>query len=244
MILTFLAPVYAAEDKTVIVLDPGHGGKDDGASSLYTNEKEKTINLKIAQYIKDELSKYVNVEIYLTRNNDTFVSLDDRCTFAKNVNADLFISLHNNIDEKHKSNGAEIYVSYKNEHNSNMKNLSNLIMSGFEQIGLKNNGIKTRVKNGDTVIDNISPSQINQNTSDYYAVIRGCTKYGIDSMIVEHCYMDSWNDYINHFSNDEQIKSMALCDAKAIIEYYGLLERVESPVFSFDATIFKKIFNI
>lgn len=244
MILTFLAPVYAAEAKTVIVLDPGHGGKDDGASSLYTNEKEKTINLKIAQYIKEELSKYVNVEVYLTRNDDTYISLDDRCLFAKNVNADLFISLHNNIDEKHSSNGSEIYVSYKNEHNARMSDLSNLIMAQFRMIGLKDNGIKTRVKIDNKTIDNISAGEITQNTRDYYAIIRGCTSYGIDSMIVEHCYMDSWNDYLNHFSNDEQIKAMAQCDAKAITEYYGLLEKLDSPVFSFDATIFRKIFSI
>lgn len=244
MILTFLSPAYAAENKTIIVLDPGHGGKDDGASSPFVTEKEKTINLKIAQYIKEKLSNYMGVEVFLTREDDTYVSLDDRCKFAKNVKADVFISLHNNIDENHKSNGSEIYVSYNQEHNSITKDLSQYIMSGFESIGLKNNGIKTRVKDGEKTIDDISASEITNNTKDYYAVIRGCANFNIDSMIIEHCYMDSWDDYTNFFSNDEQIKAMALCDANAIIDYFNLLEKIDYPVFSFDATIIKKIFSI
>ena len=62
-----------ASGTTVIVLDPGHGGHDGGASSSFNGKTylEKELNLKIAQYCKAELETYSNVKVYMTRSNDT-----------------------------------------------------------------------------------------------------------------------------------------------------------------------------
>lgn len=243
MAATFLAPVYALEDNVTIVLDAGHGGKDDGASSLYTRAKEKEINLKIAEYIKEELSNYMGVTVLMTREDDTYVTLEDRCLYAKNNGATVFISLHNNIDENHHSNGSEIYVSHRKAHYSRMSTLASDIMNEFRNIGLKDNGIKTRAKSGDTFQDNVLENTGNT-YSDYYAVIRHCTNYGIDSMIIEHAYLDSWNDYTKYYSNDEQIKQLAHCDAAGIVKYYGLVKKMECPIIEFDLSVLRKIFNI
>ena len=93
----------------VIVLDPGHGGKDCGAISV---EKvcEKTIVLNISKYLNDELKKR-GYKVHMTRQNDVFIGLRERTTFANNKNADLFISVHANAvaENKQKLEGVESY---------------------------------------------------------------------------------------------------------------------------------------
>ncbi|MBX7490234.1 N-acetylmuramoyl-L-alanine amidase family protein [Helicobacter turcicus] len=93
----------------IIVVDPGHGGKDCGAIGV---EKvcEKAIVLKIGKYLSDELRKR-GYRVYMTRQKDVFIGLRQRTTFANNKNADLFISIHANAiaENKAKFEGVESY---------------------------------------------------------------------------------------------------------------------------------------
>ena len=100
-----------ASGTTVIVLDPGHGGHDGGASSSFNGKTylEKELNLKIAQYCKAELETYSNVKVYMTRSNDTYVGLEDRVNYAKSVGATVFVSIHNNSTTSSKVHGATVY---------------------------------------------------------------------------------------------------------------------------------------
>jgi N-acetylmuramoyl-L-alanine amidase len=77
--------------KPVVVLDPGHGGYDTGAS--YHGLKEKDLNLNLALKVAAGLG---GAKILLTRERDTYVSLADRVALSKRAEADLFISLHAN----------------------------------------------------------------------------------------------------------------------------------------------------
>ncbi len=77
--------------KPVVVLDPGHGGYDSGAS--YLGLKEKDLNLALAMKIAARLG---GVKTLLTRERDTYVSLADRVALSKRAEADLFLSLHAN----------------------------------------------------------------------------------------------------------------------------------------------------
>ena len=77
--------------KMVIVIDPGHGGDDNGAS--YGYEDEDDIALSISYLLRCEL-KASNILAFLTRERDEFLSLQDRCSFANNLPADLFVSIH------------------------------------------------------------------------------------------------------------------------------------------------------
>ncbi|WP_243652182.1 N-acetylmuramoyl-L-alanine amidase family protein [Mariniflexile fucanivorans] len=99
------------EDKKVVVIDPGHGGKDSGAIGL-NGIMEKDIVLSIARKM-DRLNKNTksNFEIYLTRYKDTLISLSDRTRLANMLKADLFISLHCNQSENQNARGVEVYVS-------------------------------------------------------------------------------------------------------------------------------------
>ncbi|WP_409252298.1 N-acetylmuramoyl-L-alanine amidase [Bacillus sp. SCS-153A] len=79
---------------TTIVIDPGHGGNDPGAT--YRNFMEKTYNLSIALKVRDYLLNNYNVNILMTRTGDTTMSLSQRSSFANSRNADFYLSIHNN----------------------------------------------------------------------------------------------------------------------------------------------------
>jgi len=81
--------------RKIIVIDPGHGGKDTGGIGLY-GIREKNIVLPIGLYLKKILQKR-GYKVYMTRDKDYFVTLKNRTKFANRHHADLFISIHCNI---------------------------------------------------------------------------------------------------------------------------------------------------
>ncbi len=94
-----------------IVLDPGHGGQDDGAKGAICNEKQVT--LKICRKIQAVLAeKLPDAAIFFTRESDLFVPLHERAKIANDLNADLFISVHCNAVSANQSKirGTETYV--------------------------------------------------------------------------------------------------------------------------------------
>jgi N-acetylmuramoyl-L-alanine amidase len=90
-----------------IVIDPGHGGKDPGAIAF--GLKEKDIVLNIAKKLVPVLEKELNCEVLLTRDQDVFISLEERTAIANSQNADLFVSLHINAHTSSKVRGIETY---------------------------------------------------------------------------------------------------------------------------------------
>lgn len=90
-----------------IVIDPGHGGKDPGASAFGLNEKD--IVLKIARKLRPILAKETGAEVILTRDQDIFIPLEERTAIANTHEADLFISLHINAHPSPKVHGLETY---------------------------------------------------------------------------------------------------------------------------------------
>lgn len=102
-----------------ILIDPGHGGTDLGTQGLVINKKnkqrifEKDLALRMAFYVKTELQK--KHQVYLTRTNDSYVSLDARAKMADTIKADLFISLHFNSNADKSAEGIETF--YLDNHN-------------------------------------------------------------------------------------------------------------------------------
>jgi N-acetylmuramoyl-L-alanine amidase len=95
-------------NKTLIVIDPGHGGIDPGATR---GKKilEKDITLAVAKRIKKELEKSSRYSVLLTRDGDIFMSLHDRFMVAQGRLADLFISIHADSIRKRGIRGAAVY---------------------------------------------------------------------------------------------------------------------------------------
>ena len=219
-----------------IVLDAGHGGHDTGAINSSKNINEKTINLKIAKYLKDYLEQYQNTEIILTRSDDTFLEIYDRSMIARNKKADLMVSLHLNSVASGTANGAEVYVT----HNTSLDKYN----KETTILGIKNRGVKTRLITNDNT-DIYTDGSI----ADYYGIIRyamrGCRidsgvvkpagavpakvekGEGIPAMIIEHCYINNNTDYA-YIDSEEDIKKLAKADADAIADYYQLTEKPSS----------------
>src|ERR1044071_896118 len=92
----FYIPSFAAAKKvTKVVLDAGHGGKDNGARGEYSNEKDLTlaIVLKLGKLINDSMK---DVQPFYTRVSDVYPSLQERHEIANQAAADLLISVHIN----------------------------------------------------------------------------------------------------------------------------------------------------
>lgn len=224
--------VYKAGSGLVVVIDAGHGGYDGGAESTFNGVtySEKYMNLKIAQACRDELQKYYGVTVYMTRDDDTFVKLEDRTAYAKSVGADVFVSIHNNSSESGAANGATVFYpnsNYNASIGSTGQGLAQSILNNLTQFGLKNNGVQIRnSESGDTYADG--------SLCDYYSVIRGSKKRGFPGLIVEHAFLSNQSDAENYLNSDAKLTALGVADAKGIAAYYGLsvgtgqLERQEN----------------
>ncbi|MEO8669304.1 MAG: N-acetylmuramoyl-L-alanine amidase [Bauldia sp.] len=95
--------------KLKIVLDPGHGGIDAGASGE-GKTLEKDVTLAFARVLGRKLGETGHYEVFMTREDDSFVSLGDRVTFARQHGADLFVSIHANSFFGAKVSGAIVYT--------------------------------------------------------------------------------------------------------------------------------------
>ena len=95
--------------RKTIIIDPGHGGKDPG-TSFPKVVSEKDIVLRFSRILKKHLSRNNNYRIFLTREDDRFVSLIDRVNFAKSKNADLFISIHADASSSSSTKGFSVYT--------------------------------------------------------------------------------------------------------------------------------------
>ncbi|MDR1027737.1 MAG: N-acetylmuramoyl-L-alanine amidase [Rickettsiales bacterium] len=94
--------------KPIIVIDPGHGGKDPGCIGG-NGTQEKDIVLALAKKLDDRLSA-AGYDASLTRKNDTFLNLDTRAGIAQKKKADLFVSIHANANPKKSVRGFSVYT--------------------------------------------------------------------------------------------------------------------------------------
>lgn len=135
------------EDKWVVVIDPGHGGRDPGA--VGAKAKEKNINLSVAlrtgKYISENLK---DVKVIYTRDDDTFLGLDERAEVANRNKADLFISIHSNAMPDKRFTGAETYVLGQTMDEANL------------QVAMKENSVITLEKDYETKYEGFDPNSV------------------------------------------------------------------------------------
>ncbi len=234
-----------------IVLDPGHGGinpannqRETGAIG-YDNLYEKDVNLKIGLYLRDYLNEYKDVNVVMTRSDDTYLTVFERGIIARNNKADLFVSLHNN-DSKADSNGVEAFVTSNTslqKYQEQTYTLAAKIVNNIANLGIYNRGVKIspqiKEENGDYYYEGAA--------ADWYGIIRyamrGCKMdygnvvegtyndirdgSGIPTILVEHCFIKGDYEYLD---SDDDLKRLAQADAQAIVDYYGLkLKGQEEP---------------
>jgi len=92
-----------------VVLDPGHGGKDPGAIGR-SGTFEKHITLAAAREVRRALKAMGSYKVLLTRNGDRYIRLRDRVAFARNADADVFVSIHADSQKNRNTRGASVYT--------------------------------------------------------------------------------------------------------------------------------------
>ncbi len=195
----------AQESPLVIVIDPGHGGEEEGG--MYESFIEKEMTLITAKAMKEELEKYEGVEVYLTREGDQKLSLEDRAAFAKSVNADFLFCLHYNLSKEHNTLfGAECWVSAFGRYYSEGYAFADIEMEALEGVGLYSRGIKTR---------------LGKKGNDYYGIIRHSVEQDLTCVLIEHCHMDHENDR-PFCEGREQWEDFGRLDADSAAKYFHL----------------------
>jgi len=104
--------IYAspfARGRPIVVLDAGHGGRDPGATSVSGDLHEKELTLILAQAVRDELVKRGRVRVAMTRDDDRYLTLDDRAAVARRLNAAMFVSIHIDSAANPLARGASVY---------------------------------------------------------------------------------------------------------------------------------------
>lgn len=113
-----------SQKKFIIVLDPGHGGKDFGAGNYYSDLgtlNEKDVTLAIVLKVGSMLEKNKDFKVIYTRKTDEYPSLTDRTNLANRSKADFFISIHCNSSPKSSPYGTETFVQGPDQNKTNLE---------------------------------------------------------------------------------------------------------------------------
>ena len=104
--------IYAspiARGRPIVVIDAGHGGRDPGATSVSGEVREKELTLALAQALRDELVKRGRTRVAMTREDDRYLTLDDRAAVPRRLNAAMFVSIHIDSAPNPLARGASVY---------------------------------------------------------------------------------------------------------------------------------------
>lgn len=152
----------------VVVIDPGHGGKDPGAVSQDGRIKEKDVTLDIAKRLRNRLEESIpGSRVILTRNDDSTLTLSQRTSLANSLNADLFLSIHGNGFGDSRAKGIETFYLSKASSRGSMRvaarenGISLARMSDLEATLL--DLMVTSKKNESDAVANIVHSSLAQN---------------------------------------------------------------------------------
>jgi N-acetylmuramoyl-L-alanine amidase len=183
-----------------VFIDPGHGGRDNGAVSY--GFVEKNINLFVANHLR-ELLIDSNINVEMSRDRDMDISLMARCNMANESDADIFISVHHNAGE---GDGWEIIHSMMSGKKEQSFKLAQYIGDEFTKIG--QNPRKTSI---------YSRESMNYPGNDYFTVLRYSN---MPCIITEFAFIDSNDRFI--IDTEEELKKEAEAIFTGICNYFGI----------------------
>jgi len=187
--------------KPIVVIDPGHGGKDAGASTR-NGIKEKDIVLGIAsKMVVLNNTLFENpLMLFLTRYTDTLISLSDRTKLSKKLKADIFISIHCNQAINRTASGTEVFIHPKSEVQAEESAyLGFTIQKGLADIlGIKKRGLKYA----------------------NFQVLRDSSKSSA-TVLLELGFLSQTDEAI-YLSKEESQSAVALVILQSIIKFLGL----------------------
>ena len=180
---------FVPDEKTVCI-DPGHGGSSSGATLGSRLEKDDTLRLSLL--VRDILEER-GYTVVMTRDNDSDVSLADRCKIANKARASLFVSIHRNSSTSPDATGMEMWVHSSNPTDDTL--LAQNILDCLDTLNITNRGIHSGYRDGADM--------------NYY--INRHTK--MPSVLAEIDFISNKNDNKNY---DENIDEYALAIANGI----------------------------
>ena len=107
------AGVHIVEARTpgrpLVLIDPGHGGRDPGATAVSGEVREKDLALQLGRELRDKLAADGRVRIAMTRDDDRYLTLDQRSALARRLGASLYVSVHMDSAPNPLARGASVY---------------------------------------------------------------------------------------------------------------------------------------
>jgi len=210
LLLLFPLFVIAKPRPLVWVLDAGHGGNDQGTSMGETLEKDLT--LSIVKEISSLLKKNKpGIKLILTRDDDRYLSLDERCNIANNANADLFLSVHINSAPNPLVSGTESFYADLKGSNNSVRNGS--IVRNIDRSELlawllqKNYGETGR------------PNDRGARPKQLYV----CQYTNMPAVLTEVGFLTNIQD-ANYLTSKSGIRQIAIDIYNALIEYYTITQ--------------------
>lgn len=218
--------------KTIkIVLDPGHG-KNSGAG-IVKGFYEGSNNFEAVQYLKDELEKYKDVQIVVTRTAITDdPSLEERGKMGRD--ADLFFSWHSNAWSKEIAHGVSSFSSVRRDGQALCDAISAAVVTAFKECGV-----------GSCYYRGYSQKKWDDSLPkvDYYGVLRNSTLLNPtkavqgktpedsackQSIIIEHGFHSNLEE-CKALNDPKKLKKIVQAEAAVIAKYYGLIEKDPEP---------------
>lgn len=177
----------------VIILDPGHGGKDPG--TVKGSVSEKSITLKVSTQVK-QLLENAGAKVYMTRTGDTYPSLQDRVDFTQANYGEIFVSVHVNSTANSSAQGTETYyaISTGDMYQEDIDLATFVNNQIVNNLNMKNRGVK----------------------QEQYYVIRNMV---IPSILVELGFLTNTEDH-NKMTNDQYVNLFAESIYNGILQYY------------------------
>lgn len=185
-----------------IMIDPGHGGTDPGATG--NGLREKDLTLRISEKIRTLLLQYENADVRMTRNSDQSLTLKQRSDMANSWNADFLLSVHIN------AGGGRGYEDYRHPNQSInsasgriQSAIHTAIMSGLQSFGVNDRGIK----------------------SANFHMLR---ETNMPAILTENLFIDNVND-ARLLNNENVLDAMAQGHASGIASHFNLTLRQQKP---------------
>jgi len=178
----------------IIILDPGHGGKDPG--TVLGSNSEKAITLKVGTIVKQKLEA-AGAKVYMTRTGDTYPSLQDRVDFTNANYGEIFVSIHVNSAANTSAQGTETYYAIST---------GDMYQEDIDLATFVNNQI----------VNNLKMKNRGVKEQQYY-VIRNMV---IPSILVELGFLTNSEDR-GKMTNDQYVELFADSVYKGISQYYA-----------------------
>lgn len=184
-------------EKNFIILDPGHGGHDVGTQSISKPRyQEKSFNLITARHVRRYLQQ-AGYRVVMTREDDTFVSLDKRAAMANEQQPDLFVSIHYNSAPSAEAQGIEVFYFLSKENKARTQKSKKLAQNILKNV-LKHTDANSRgVKSGN------------------FLVIRETT---VPAVLIEGGFLSNEAELLN-IKNPDYVKKLAWGISKGIEDY-------------------------